>query len=170
ALTGLRVADILPPTPPRTVSGWLTVQAFLDDEVRGAARADGAGAEGTGAQSPGPGMANSGATAFPVRDFDGHTTGLLTLSQLAVVPAPRRDAVRIADVATPVSHVVTTTLDEPLGRLVSRLARRPTIPAALHTAGHALVLGDDGAAAGVLTPADFARASHLGALNAGSPT
>jgi Zn-dependent protease len=159
ALTGLRVADILPLGPPRAVSGWLTVQAFLDDEMHGGARADQA-----------LGMATSGATAFPVRDFDGRTTGLLTLSQLAVVSAPRRDALRIADVATPVGHVVTTTVDEPLGRLVSRLARRPTIPAALHTAGHALVLGDDGVAAGVLTPADLARASQLGALNAGSPT
>lgn len=158
ALTGLRVADILPPGPVRAVSGWLTVQAFLDDEMHGG-RADQA-----------PGMASSGATAFPVRDFDGRTTGLLTLSQLAVVPVPRRAALRIADVATPVGQVVTTTVDEPLERLVSRLARRPTIPAALHTAGHALVLGDDGAAAGVLAPADFARASQLGALNAGSPT
>ncbi len=163
ALAGLRVADVLRPGPPAVVSGWLTVQAFLDDEMHG-------GAGAAGGSPTLPGRTVSGATAFPVRDFDGRTAGLLTLSQLALVPAPRRDTVRIADVATPVSHVVTTTLDEPLGRLVSRLAIRPTIPAALHTAGHALVLGDDGAPAGVLTPADFARASQIGALHTGPPT
>lgn len=162
ALAGLRVADVLRPGPPAVVSGWLTVQAFLDDEMQGAGAARGSPAL--------PGMTVSGATAFPVRDFDGRIAGLLTLSQLAIVPAPRRDTVRIADVATPVSHVVTTTLDEPLGRLVSRLAIRPAIPAALHTAGHALVLGDGGAPAGVLTPADFARAGQIGALHTGPPT
>jgi hypothetical protein len=39
-------------------------------------------------------------------------------------------------------------------------------PAALHTAGHALVLGDDGSPAGLLTPADMARAQQVGALYA----
>ena len=28
-----------------------------------------------------------GAAAFPLRDFEGHAAGLLTLSQLALVPA-----------------------------------------------------------------------------------
>jgi hypothetical protein len=51
--------------------------------------------------------------------------------------------------------------------LLSRLATRPATPAALHTAGHALVVGDDGAPAGVLTPADFGRASQLGPLRRG---
>ena len=40
---------------------------------------------------------------------------------------------------------------------------------ALHTSGHALVLDTDGALTGVLTPADFARASQLGALHLGRP-
>ena len=35
-------------------------------------------------------------------------------------------------------------------------------PAALHTAGHAVVLGPGGALAGVITPADFARAAQFG--------
>jgi Zn-dependent protease len=161
ALAGLRVADVVRQGPPAVVSGWLTVQSFLDEQMHGT---------GAGSGPAAPAMTTRGVTAFPVRDFDGRISGLLTLTQLALVPAPRRDAVRIADVATPVSHVVTTTLDEPMGRLVSRLSVRPTIPAALHTAGHALVLGEDGAPAGVLTPADFARAGQLGALHTGSPT
>jgi CBS domain-containing protein len=113
----------------------------------------------------GPGAATT--TAFPLRDFDGRPAGLLTLSQLATVPADRRESVRLSEVATPIAHVVTTTLDEPLNDLVARLPVRPGVPAALHTAGHALVLDADGAPAGVLTPADFARASQLGALHLG---
>jgi hypothetical protein len=63
--------------------------------------------------------------------------------------------------------VVTTTPDEPLGQLLSRLSIRPAIPAALHTAGHALVVTEDGAPAGVLTPDDFRRAGQLGRLAGG---
>ena len=105
-----------------------------------------------------------GASAFPLRDFEGHAAGLLTLSQLALVPAGQRDRLRLTDVATPVADVVTTTPDEPLGQLLARLSIRPAIPAALHTAGHALVLTEDGTPAGVLTPEDFRRASQAGWL------
>jgi CBS domain-containing protein len=103
-----------------------------------------------------------GASAFPLRDFEGHAAGVLTLSQLALVPAAQRDRLRLADVATPVADVVTTSPDEPLGQLLSRLSIRPAIPAALHTAGHALILSEDGAPAGVRTPDDFRRAGQLG--------
>jgi Zn-dependent protease len=148
ALSGLCVSDIAPPrqAPATAPRAWQTVRAFLDGE----------GGELAGA-----------ATAVPIRDFDGRPAGILTLSQLAAVPPERRDAVRLSDVATPLAHVVTATPDEPLPHLLERLRARPAIPAALHTAGHVLILGPDGAAAGVLTPADFARASQLGALRQG---
>lgn len=153
ALSGLCVRDIAPPpqAPATVPQAWQTVQAFLDGE----------GGDG----SP-PSLAGA-ATAVPIRDFDGRPAGILTLSQLAAVPAERRDVVRLSDVATPLAHVVTATADEPLPHLLGRLRVRPAIPAALHTAGHVLVLGPDGAAVGVLTPADFARASQLGALRQG---
>jgi CBS domain-containing protein len=70
-------------------------------------------------------------------------------------------------VATRAGDVVTTTLDEPLGEVLARLAVRPATPAAVHTTGHALVLGDDGTPVGVLTPADFRRSSQLGPLTRG---
>jgi hypothetical protein len=62
-----------------------------------------------------------------------------------------------------------TTLDEPVTDLRARLARGPEqsrlgTPAALHTAGHALVLGPSGELAGLLTPADFVRAAQFGTL------
>jgi len=152
ALAGLRVRDILPPSPVAAVHSWQTVRAFLDGEGLGAVRA---------------GPDGCAATAFPLRDFDGGLAGILTLGQLAALPAERRETARLSEVATPIAHVVTTTPDEPLSELLARMAARPAIPAARHTVGHALVLGDDGALAGVLTPGHIARASQLGALNLG---
>jgi Zn-dependent protease len=149
ALSGLRVRDIVPRQGPAAAvpQAWQTVQAFLDGE------SDGPQPELAGAPS-----------AVPIRDFDGRPAGILTLSQLAAVPPDRRDTVRLSEVATPLAQVVTTSLDEPMQHLLGRLSVRPASPAALHTAGHALVLHADGSTVGVLTPADFARASQLGAL------
>jgi Zn-dependent protease len=146
ALAGLRVRDVLPePGPAAAIPGWQTVRSFLDGGTQ-------------------PSLAASGAAAFPLRDFEGHAAGLLTLSQLALVPADRWDQLRLIDVATPLGQVVATTLDEPMGQLLARLSIRPATPAALHTAGHALVIADDGSPAGVLTPDDFRRAGQLGQL------
>ena len=155
ALAGLYVRDVLARSASAAgaIPGWHTVQSFLDDQA-GSPPAGGAGAP----------LGVIGASAFPLRDFDGHAAGLLTLSQLALVPAGQRDRLRLTDVATPVADVVTTTPDESLGQLLARLSIRPAIPAALHTAGHALVLAEDGAPAGVLTPEDFRRASQAGWL------
>ena len=158
ALSGLCVRDVLPRSSPaaEAIPGWHTVQSFLDG---------GTGNEAAG--GPGGRLGTSGASAFPLRDFEGHPAGLLTLSQLAMVPADRRAQLRLMDVATPVAQVVTTTPDEPLGQLLARMSIRPATPAALHTAGHALVLTEDGAPAGVLTPDDFRRAAQVGWLARG---
>jgi Zn-dependent protease len=171
ALAGLYVRDVLARSGSAGIPGWHTVQSFLDDEA-GGTEARSTGARSTGARSTGAGGAGAplgviGASAFPLRDFEGHAAGLLTLSQLALVPAGQRDRLRLTDVATPVADVVTTTPDEPLGQLLARLSIRPAIPAALHTAGHALVLTEDGAPAGVLTPDDFRRATQAGWLARG---
>jgi Zn-dependent protease len=159
ALAGLYVRDVLARSrSAEAIPGWHTVQSFLDDRA-GSTAAGGAGTR----------LGVIGASAFPLRDFEGHAAGLLTLSQLALVPAGQRDRLRLAEVATPVADVVTTTPDEPLGQLLARLSIRPSIPAALHTAGHALVLTEDGAPAGVLTPDDFRRAGQSGWLARGWP-
>ena len=155
ALAGLYVRDVLArsTSAAEAIPGWHTVQSFLDDQA-GSPPAGGAGAP----------LGVIGASAFPLRDFDGHAAGLLTLSQVALVPAGQHDRLRLMDIATPVADVVTTTPDEPLGQLLARLSIRPAIPAALHTAGYALVLTEDGTPAGVLTPEDFRRASQAGWL------
>lgn len=154
ALAGLEVSDILPPgvAEPDSQPAWQTVATFL--ETQGL----------SGAPQPGRAAAGWPAAVYPLHDFDGRPAGLLTLSQLAAVPAERRDAVRLRDVATPQAHLVTTTPDEPLTSLIGRMSGWPAIPAAVHTAGHALVLGPDGELAGVVTPPDLARAAQLGAL------
>lgn len=152
-LSGLRVRDLVPGahSPAPVIAAWQTVEAFLH------------GPDGPEAD---PGRA---ATAFPLRDFDGRPAGLLTLGQLAAVPPGRRDSTRLSEVATPASCVATTTPDEALTDLLARLSRRPAVPAALYTTGHAVVLDENGTPAGVLTPADFARAGQLGALRRGQP-
>jgi Zn-dependent protease len=149
ALAGLRVRDVVRlDGPGEPVQSWQTVAAFLagqdEDRLRG--------------------VAGPGTTAFALRDFDGGPAGILTLSQLARVPAAQRDTVRLRDVATPQQYVVTTTADEPLSSLIGKFSGWPRVPAAAHTAGHALVLGEDGEPAGVLTPADLSRASLLSRL------
>ena len=70
---------------------------------------------------------------------------------------------RLSQVATPAADVVTTTWMSRWDSCWPGWPSAPASPAALHTAGHALVLADDGELAGVLTPADFARAAQLGA-------
>ena len=147
ALAGVRVRDVLPPDGglAPTARGWQTVGAFLEEDG-------------------GDGLARLGTTAYPVRDFDGQLSGLMTLTQLLSVPADLRDGTRLSQVATPVAYLTFTTLDEPLTELRARVSVGPASPAALHTAGHALVLGPSGELAGLLTPADFARAAQVGAL------
>ena len=146
ALAGLRVRDILPAGElARTARGWQSVQSFLE-----------------GDSELGLAPAPPGVTAFAVRDFDGQLTGLVTRSQLSAVPRGRRPVTRLSQAATPVDHLIFTTLDEPLPVLRGRLNVRPAGPSALYTAGHVLVLGADGELAGVLTPADFTRAARYG--------
>jgi Zn-dependent protease/CBS domain-containing protein len=162
-LAGVRVRDILPLDGGLgpTARGWQTVQDFLGEDSLGQ---DFPGRDGADR------LARHGATAYPVRDFDGQLSGLVTLTQLLAVPENRRGGTRLSQVAAPVACLTFTTLDEPVTDLRARVAHggqsRPGSPAALHTTGHALVLGPSGELAGLLTPADFAEAVQSGALRA----
>jgi len=168
ALAGVRVRDILPPDGGLgpTARGWQTVQDFLgeDSPGQGSLGRDFPGRDGADR------LGRHGATAYPVRDFDGQLSGLVTLTQLLAVPENRRGGARLSQVATPVAYLTFTTLDEPLTDLRARLAHGvqggPDSLAALHTTAHALVLGPSGELAGLLTPADFAQAAQFSALRA----
>ncbi len=158
ALAGVRVRDILPPDGGLgpTARGWQTVQDFLGEDFPGQ---DVPGQDVLGRDRPG----HHGAAAYPVRDFDGQLSGLVTLAQLLAVPENRRSGTRLSQVATPVACLTFTTLDETVTGLRARVAVRPGSAAARHTTGHALVLGPSGELAGLLTPADFAGAVQSGA-------
>jgi Zn-dependent protease len=161
ALAGVRVRDILPPDGGLgpTARGWQTVQDFLGEDSLGR---DSLGRDGADR------LARDGAAAYPVRDFDGQLSGLVTLTQLLAVPENRRGAARLSQVATPAACLTFTTLDEPLTDLRARLAHgeqsRADSLAALRTTAHALVLGPSGELAGLLTPADFAQAVQFSPL------
>jgi Zn-dependent protease len=161
ALAGVRVRDILPPDGGLgpTARGWQTVQDFLGEDSPGR---DSLGRDGRDR------LARDGAAAYPVRDFDGQLSGLVTLTQLLAVPENRRGSARLSQVATPVACLTFTTLDEPLTDLRARLAHgeqsRADSLAALRTTAHALVLGPSGELAGLLTPADFAQAVQFSPL------
>jgi Zn-dependent protease len=171
ALAGVRVRDILPPDGGLgpTARGWQTVQDFLGEDSPGR---DSLGRDSLGRDSLGRDgadrLARDGAAAYPVRDFDGQLSGLVTLTQLLAVPENRRGAARLSQVATPVACLTFTTLDEPLTDLRARLAHgeqsRADSLAALRTTAHALVLGPSGELAGLLTPADFAQAVQFSPL------
>ena len=144
ALAGLRVRDVLPVGDPLPAApAWHTIGAFLEAYRR----------------------AGDTRTVLPLQGFDGSPAGLVSLAQLAAVPADQRDTVRLAAIAAPLDQIAVTDPDEELVDLLARL-RRPSARnlAAARLAGHALVLRD-GFVVGVVTPADFARAMQLAKLS-----
>lgn len=167
-LAGLRVRDVMQPVEPGTeAQSWQTVAAFLDEHGLGAHAAAPGAARPAAARFGAP---STTATAFALREWDGEPGGLLTLSQLAAVPEDRREATRLREVATPMAHLVTAMPDEQLTDVLPRMSVLPRIPAAMHTAGHALVLSPDGSIVGLLTPADLSRAGQFGALRRNGDT
>jgi hypothetical protein len=127
-LTGLRVGDIMTPTPV-LAPAWFTVDALLRDQVA--------------AWRPGGAPA-----AFPLRSFDGQPAGVVTMAALESVPPWNRHLVRAGDVAMPAWAVAVTRPDEPVARLLDRLRGGSGI--AVVVVGGELV--------GVVTQAEIVRA------------
>lgn len=131
-LAGLRVADIMVPTP-GLAPAWFTVDAFLREDV--------AAWRPTGEP-----------TAFALRSFAGQPAGVVTLAALESVPPHQRHAVRAGDVAVPNSAVVLTRPDEPVTGLLERLQGGSGIAA--------VVVG--GETVGLITQADIVHAIRRG--------
>jgi Zn-dependent protease/CBS domain-containing protein len=92
-------------------------------------------------------------TAFPVQEFDGRLSGLITLDLLRRVPPERREAVRVSQVALPLERAVTVQPDTSAVEVAARLTMsRQSI---------ALVL-DHSRLVGIITPTDLERAIALG--------
>jgi len=131
-LTGLRVGDIMTPTPV-LAPAWFTVDALLRDQA----------AAWRPAGAP---------TAFPLRSFDGQPAGVVTVAALESVPPSQRHLVRAGDVAAPAWAVAVTRPDEPISGLLDRLRGGSGI--AVVVAGGELV--------GVVTRAEILRAVEPG--------
>lgn len=121
----LRVRDVMTANP-ETTRGWMTVEAFAD-----AARAD-------------PPRHD----VYPVEQWEGGISGIVTLGALQAVPPDQRQSTRVTDVAVSLEHVTIATPDEKLVDLVSRptAARLPYV-----------LVFSGGLLAGVVTTGDLAR-------------
>lgn len=123
ALRGLRVRDVMR-TGAVTVSPDRSVAAFLDDAGR-----------------------NRGFSSYPVVDDRG-LAGMVSVREVATVPAGQRQDRQVAGLMTPADQVPTVRLDDPAEDTLGVLGGD----------GHrAVVLEDDGRVVGMLTAADVAR-------------
>jgi len=130
-LSGLRVGEVMSPDPV-VAPDWLTVQDFLDDYVF-----------------------THRFSTFPLRDFQGELSGLVTLGAVKRVPSDRRGAVRVREVAVPLAEVPRLSPDTPLEEASGQLSPL--------SGGRALVFVDDDLV-GILSPSDLSRAIERGPL------
>lgn len=124
ALRGVRVADAMS-SPVITGADWLSVQRFIDEVA-----------------------AHTRRTALPLLDADGRPTGIVTMRQLAAVPAARRVTMRVREAATPLSRCTLTAPHDLLTDALDRL--RPG-------AGPRILVTADGRLEGIVTAHDIAR-------------
>ncbi len=130
--TGLgdrRVREVMS-TEPVEAPAWFTVETFLDRLV-----------------------ALDHQVAFPVREFDGYLSGLVTLEALRRLPPERRLQARVGHVAQPLARTVTVAPEESAVMVAARLA--------MTRQSLALVL-DEGQLVGVVSQTDLSRATALG--------
>jgi len=130
-LPGIRVSQVMTPDPV-TVPGSMNVSEFLDHQLF-RARYD----------------------SFPVTADDGETvTGLVTLDRIKRVPASQRATTRLADIACPLSDVVTVSPQDPVADVLPRLSECADRRALVFSDGHLV---------GIITPSDITRMiDHLG--------
>jgi Zn-dependent protease len=130
-----RVRDVMTPHP-ETTRGWQTVEAFVEASREVPVRH----------------------AVYPVEAWEGGISGIVTLHALQNVPAERRRATRVVDVAVPLSAVTVASPDEKLFDVATRpaAAKLPYI-----------LVFDGGELVGVVTPADLDRPSPTPGAPAG---
>ncbi|MBY8873803.1 site-2 protease family protein [Micromonospora sp. PLK6-60] len=131
ALRGVRVADVMTPQP-QTASGAMTVADFVDNYLFAYRH-----------------------TALPLTDGDGHPVGLVTLDRVRGIPADRRAATTLGEVACRADELVLARPDEDLTELLPRLSECAD--------GRALVVTDQ-RLVGIVSPSDISRAVQRGSL------
>lgn len=123
-LVGLCAADAMI-AHPSSAPGWITVADFIQKYLLGDRH-----------------------SAYPVKNPDGSTLGLVTLAQLRRIPPAERAETLVRDIALPMDQVPTASPQEPLTDVVHRLT--PV------TGDRALVV-DAGRVVGIITARDIAR-------------
>lgn len=123
-LAGVRLRDIMT-SDPIVAPEALSVSAFIEQYVM-----------------------RHRCSAFPLVGHDGAVTGLVTLSDLKGVPAERRGAVAVRDVAHPLSEVAIGGPDDAITDILSRLGAERE--------GRVLVFAG-GALVGIISPSDIMR-------------
>jgi Zn-dependent protease/CBS domain-containing protein len=124
ALAGIRVGQVMTPNPVQAPD-YITVAELLDRYV----------------------FAHRFAT-FPVHDFGGQLTGVVTMSRIKSVPVDRRATTRVREVACPISEAATANVDDQLVDILGRMDGC--------SEGRVLVLSD-GNLAGIVSPRDITR-------------
>ena len=133
ALGDVTVRDVMTSSPV-TAPDWLTVDAFLDEYVM-----------------------RQRFSAFPVEDWGGNLSGLVTLARLKRVPADERGQVRVRDVACPLAEVPLGAPDEPIVELLARMRQHEDDGRALVFEGDRLV--------GIVSPTDVSRTLELASFD-----
>ncbi|MBV8346151.1 MAG: site-2 protease family protein [Mycolicibacterium sp.] len=124
SLAGVRVSDAMSANP-RTAPGWISLSDFIENYLLGDRH-----------------------SAYPVEAPDGSVTGLITLSQLRVVPPGKRESTLVRDAEIPLNQTPTADPDEPVTALLRR------IPWA--TDRRVLVIDGD-RVVGIVAPSDVTR-------------
>ncbi|MEW2472097.1 site-2 protease family protein [Streptomyces sp. NPDC046994] len=127
ALRGVRVAQAMS-RPVVTGPDWLTVDRFLSEAA---------------AQV-------GGHSVLPLLDFEGRPSGVVRLRRLAAVPSGRREALRVREVATPLSQCTIAAPDELLTAVLERLGSGGGLP---------ILVMDGGRLGGIVTTYDIDRLS-----------
>jgi Zn-dependent protease len=135
-LHDVRVADVMSPSPV-LVPDWIVLREFLDAYVM-----------------------RRHVTSFPVRDFEGHVDGLVTLSQTGLAAPDHGGAQRVRDVMWPLDQVATARPDEPLTDLLERMNEFPATRALVFDAGRLV---------GIVSPSDVSRMLQVAARRGAAP-
>ncbi|WP_037885578.1 site-2 protease family protein [Streptomyces viridochromogenes] len=137
ALRGMRAADAMS-SPVRTCQDWMTVQRYVDDLAAAAHH-----------------------STLVLTDFEGRPSGVLHLTRLARVPAQQREALRLRDVATPVSRCATCAPGDLLDDVLEKLSPARGLP---------ILVMDGQHLAGIITARDISRIVERHSLRGrGSP-
>ncbi|MET8517417.1 site-2 protease family protein [Streptomyces sp. NPDC005077] len=124
ALRGVKVADAMS-GPVTTGADWLTIRHFIDDVA-----------------------VNCRHSAVPLLDFEGRPSGIVEVRRLARIPAARREAVRVREVAMPLSQCTVADSADLLSETLEKL--RPG-------SGMRILVVDGGHLVGIVTAKDISR-------------